>query len=53
MKNYWERAKQLLAERGVEHEDIKDLGEGLGINVLTFHDPDNIALELTAPYARP
>jgi glyoxylase I family protein len=26
-----ERAKQLLAERGVEHKDSKDLGEGLGI----------------------
>jgi catechol 2,3-dioxygenase-like lactoylglutathione lyase family enzyme len=48
-----ERAKQLLAERGVEHKDIKDLGEGLGIYVLAFRDPDNIALELTAPYSRP
>jgi glyoxylase I family protein len=48
-----ERAKHLLAERGVEHKEIKDLGEGLGIYVLAFRDPDNIALELTAPYSRP
>jgi hypothetical protein len=42
-----------LAERGVEQKDSKDLGEGLGIYVLAFRDPDNIALELTAPYSRP
>jgi glyoxylase I family protein len=48
-----ERAKQLLAEHGVEHKDIKDLGEGFGIYVLAFRDPDNIALELTAPYTHP
>jgi glyoxylase I family protein len=45
-----EQAKQLLEERGVEHKYIKDLGAEFGLYVLAFRDPDNIALELTAPY---
>ncbi len=36
--------------RGVPHGEIKDLGPDLGIYVLAFRDPDNIQLELTAPY---
>lgn len=31
---------------GVEHEPIKDIGPSF---ILEFRDPDNIALELTAP----
>ncbi|MFN2254020.1 MAG: VOC family protein, partial [Candidatus Promineifilaceae bacterium] len=37
--------------QGIERGEIKDLGEGFGIYVLAFRDPDNIQLELTAPYA--
>ncbi len=36
----------VLDELGVAHEDIKDLG---AMSILEFRDPDNIALELTAP----
>ena len=36
--------------QGIPHGDIKDLGPDLGIYVLAFRDPDNIQLELTAPY---
>ncbi|MEE6137708.1 VOC family protein [Mycobacterium sp. 050128] len=35
-----------LDEVGVEHEPIKDIGPAY---ILEFRDPDNIALELTAP----
>ncbi len=35
-----------LDELSVEHEDVKDIGMGF---ILQFRDPDNIALELTAP----
>ena len=45
-----EAALRLLNERGVSHGEIKDLGPALGIYVLAFRDPDNIQLELTAPY---
>lgn len=44
-----ERAERLLDERGVPHGAITDLGEGFGIYILVFRDPDNIQLELTAP----
>ncbi len=46
-----EQAVRLFDEQGVDHGDIKDLGAGFGIYVLAFRDPDNIQLELTAPYA--
>ncbi|MEZ4619864.1 MAG: VOC family protein [Caldilineaceae bacterium] len=46
-----ERAVQHLDAHGVPHGEIKDLGSGFGIYVLEFRDPDNIQLELTAPYA--
>lgn len=39
-------AASLLEERGVEHEAVKDIGSAW---ILEFRDPDNIALELTAP----
>ncbi len=35
-----------LDEVGVEHEPVKDIGPSY---ILEFRDPDNIALELTAP----
>ena len=46
-----EDAVELFDSEGVSHGEIKDLGEGLSIYVLAFRDPDNIQLELTAPYA--
>ena len=44
-----EDAVDLLDREGISHGEIKDLGEGLGIYVLAFRDPDNVQLELTAP----
>jgi len=41
-----EAAVATLDRLGVAHEGIKDAG---GISILEFRDPDNIALELTAP----
>ncbi|MBW8711608.1 MAG: VOC family protein [Mycobacterium sp.] len=35
-----------LDELGIEHEPVKDIGPSY---ILEFRDPDNIALELTAP----
>ena len=35
-----------LDDLGIEHEPIKDIGPSY---ILEFRDPDNIALELTAP----
>jgi glyoxylase I family protein len=46
-----EEAVALFDSHGVSHGEIRDLGEGLSIYVLAFRDPDNIQLELTAPYA--
>lgn len=45
-----EEAVRRFDRQGVPHGEIKDLGPGLGIYVLAFRDPDNIQLELTAPY---
>ncbi|MGI8880567.1 MAG: VOC family protein [Jatrophihabitans sp.] len=39
-------AIDVLDERSVPHEGIKDIGAGY---ILEFRDPDNIALELFAP----
>jgi glyoxylase I family protein len=44
-----ERAVRFFNEKGVSHGEIKDL-PGFQIYVLAFRDPDNIQLELTAPY---
>jgi glyoxylase I family protein len=41
-----EDAAAHLDELGVQHEPIKDIGPSY---ILEFRDPDNIALELTAP----
>jgi glyoxylase I family protein len=35
-----------LDELGIQHEPVKDIGPSY---ILEFRDPDNIALELTAP----
>jgi catechol 2,3-dioxygenase-like lactoylglutathione lyase family enzyme len=40
-----------LDEQGVVRGEIKDLGSGFAIYVMAVRDPDNIQLELTAPYA--
>ncbi|MBU9766137.1 VOC family protein [Mycobacterium sp. TNTM28] len=39
-------AAQHLDNLGIEHEPVKDIGPSY---ILEFRDPDNIALELTAP----
>jgi hypothetical protein len=46
-----EDAVRLLDEQGISHGAVTDLGPKFGIYILTFRDPDNIQLELTAPYA--
>ena len=38
----------ILDEHGVPHGEIEDLG-AMGICTLTFRDPDNIQVELSAP----
>jgi glyoxylase I family protein len=44
-----EGAMRILDERRVPHGEIKDL-PAFRLHVLAFRDPDNIQLELTAPY---
>jgi glyoxylase I family protein len=39
-------AAAYLEELGIDHEPVKDIGPSY---ILEFRDPDNIALELTAP----
>jgi len=46
-----EQAVRLFDERGISHGEIKDLGGDLRVFVLAFRDPDNVQVELTAPYA--
>jgi glyoxylase I family protein len=46
-----EDALKFLNQRGIPHGDIKDLGADMRIYVLALRDPDNIQIELTAPYA--
>ena len=41
-----DRALEALEARGVPHSGIKHVGAGF---ILEFRDPDNIALELSAP----
>lgn len=48
--NKLEEAVRQFKQQGVPHGEIKDLGSDFGIYVLAFRDPDNIQLELTAPY---
>ena len=44
-----DQAAALLDEHGVPRGDVTDLSEAIGIYILSFRDPDNIQLELTAP----
>jgi catechol 2,3-dioxygenase-like lactoylglutathione lyase family enzyme len=46
-----EQAVSLLDARGVSHDKVVDWGPDLGLYVLALRDPDNIQLELTAPYS--
>ena len=39
---------QTLSEAGIEHGEVTDLA-GAGIAILSFQDPDDINVELTAP----
>jgi len=45
-KDELDAAAAHLDEIGVQHEPVKDIGPSY---ILEFRDPDNIALELTAP----
>ena len=45
-----EAAAAFLDKHGVSRGEIKDLGPGFAIYVMAVRDPDNIQLELTAPY---
>jgi glyoxylase I family protein len=45
-KDELDTAAAHLDEIGVQHEPVKDIGPSY---ILEFRDPDNIALELTAP----
>ncbi|NCF64329.1 MAG: hypothetical protein GWP61_00045 [Chloroflexi bacterium] len=46
-----EAAATFLDDNEVTRGDIRDLGAGFGIYVMAVRDPDNIQLELTAPYS--
>lgn len=46
-----EQAAEHLDQHGATRGEIKDLGPDLGIYVMAVRDPDNIQLELTAPYS--
>ncbi|UFN43326.1 VOC family protein [Nocardioides okcheonensis] len=43
-----EAAREALAGAGIEHGEVIDL-EDAGIAILSFQDPDDINVELTAP----
>ena len=45
-KTQLDSAATHLDDLGIEHEPVKDIGPSY---ILEFRDPDNIALELTAP----
>ncbi|BAX93827.1 glyoxalase [Mycobacterium shigaense] len=45
-KDELDTAAAYLDDIGVQHETVKDIGPSY---ILEFRDPDNIALELTAP----
>jgi glyoxylase I family protein len=45
-----EKTAAFLDDSGVTRGEIRDLGPGFGIHVMAVRDPDNIQLELTAPY---
>ena len=43
-----ERAAEALGEAGIDHGEVTDLADA-GIAILSFQDPDDINVELTAP----
>lgn len=43
-----EQAAAALGEAGIEHGEVTDLADA-GIAILSFQDPDDINVELTAP----
>jgi glyoxylase I family protein len=43
-----DRAATALTEAGIKHGDVTDLSDA-GIAILSFQDPDDINVELTAP----
>ena len=45
-----EAAVRLFDQWGVPHGGVQDLGPELKLFILAFRDPDNIQLELAAPY---
>ncbi|RMF81282.1 MAG: VOC family protein [Chloroflexi bacterium] len=46
-----EDAIRIFDAHAIPYGEIKDLGAEAGVYVLAFRDPDNIQLELTAPYS--
>ena len=42
-------AVRVLDSHGVAHSEIRDLGEGFGISIVVFRDPDNVQLEVSGP----
>ena len=46
-----EEAVRLFDRQGVPHGGVQDLGSEFKLFILAFRDPDNIQLELAAPYA--
>lgn len=44
-----QEAVALFEQKGIAHGEIEDM-QGMGLSMLAFRDPDNIQLELTAPY---
>ena len=49
-RNKLEEAVRRFDKQNVSHGEIENMGPDLSIYVLAFRDPDNIQLELTAPY---
>lgn len=47
-----EAAVRFLDTHGVPHGEIKDLGEAFQLYIVAFRDPDNVQLELSAPYSK-
>jgi glyoxylase I family protein len=51
--SHLEQAVSILDQHEVRHGPITDLGPTMGIYSLRLRDPDNIQIELTAPYGVP
>jgi glyoxylase I family protein len=46
-----EEAVRVLDKHSVPHGEIKDLGQSFSLYIVAFRDPDNVQLELSAPYS--